>query len=318
MVLDADQGSTWHPYIRPYFCAYAWGSGTMRERRSGVWEIRVAVGVEPVSGRTVQRSFTFHGCAEGAELHPMELAAEWAERRAVRRAAPFLTVGELLERWLCAHHDWRPASWIGARPNVKALSADRLAMRRVSTLKPEHVRAAVAVWSSAGASVAVSLGASASCARPSAGRMSSASSTSTRSPPCAGRSAQVLDSISATRKCSVCSRPPTRSLPALTCGMRSADTSPSRSGSLSASPRTRERGAASWSLFASTTWRGACSPLSEASRPMCSGPPRRAGPVASLSGARRSSCGGRARRPGPADSPTVCPLAPGSSPPSRP
>ena len=127
----------------------------MRERSLGTWEIRVAVGVDPVSGRTVQRSFSFHGSAEEAELRRKELAAEWAERRAVRRAAPFLTVGELLERWLSAHHDWRPATWIGARSNVKALSADPLAVRRVSTLKPEHVRAAMAAWSSAGASVAV-------------------------------------------------------------------------------------------------------------------------------------------------------------------
>jgi integrase len=133
----------------------AWGSGTMRERSPGNWEIRVAVGVDPVSGRTVQRSFSFHGCAEEAQLRRKELAAEWAERRAIRRAAPFLSVGELLERWLCAHHDWRPATWIGARSNVKALSADPLAVRRVSTLKPEHVRAAMAAWSAAGASVAV-------------------------------------------------------------------------------------------------------------------------------------------------------------------
>ncbi len=82
----------------------------MRERSPGVWEIRIAVGVDPVSGRTVQRSFSFHGCAEEAELQRKELAAEWAERRAIRRAAPFLTVGELLERWLRAHHDWRPAT----------------------------------------------------------------------------------------------------------------------------------------------------------------------------------------------------------------
>jgi integrase len=132
-----------------------WGQGSMRERSPGTWEIRVAVGVDPVSGRTVQRSFAFHGGAEEAQLRRKELAAEWAERRAIRRAAPFLSVGELLERWLNAHHDWRPATWIGARSNVKALRADPLAARRVSTLKPEHVRAAMAAWNSAGASVAV-------------------------------------------------------------------------------------------------------------------------------------------------------------------
>ena len=127
----------------------------MRERRPGVWEIRVAVGVDPVSGRTTQRSFVFHGDIDQADARRQELAAEWAERRAIRRAAPFLTVGELLERWLGAHHDWRPATWISARSNVKALRADRLAGRRVTTLTPEVVRAAMACWTAAGTSVAV-------------------------------------------------------------------------------------------------------------------------------------------------------------------
>ena len=69
----------------------------MRERSPGVWEIRVAVGVDPVSGRTVQRFFAFHGCAEEAELRRKELAAEWAERRDVPRAAPFLCDFGVLE-----------------------------------------------------------------------------------------------------------------------------------------------------------------------------------------------------------------------------
>lgn len=133
----------------------AWGKGTMRERRPGTWEIRVAVGLDPVSGRTVQRSSVFHGDAGQADARREELAAEWAKRRAIRRAAPFLTVGELLERWLTAHHDWRPATWASARSNVKALRADRLAARRVTTLTPEVVRAAIAAWTAAGASVAV-------------------------------------------------------------------------------------------------------------------------------------------------------------------
>ena len=87
-------------------------------------------------------------------LYRKELAAEWAERRAVRRAARFLSVGEMLERWLSARHDWRPARWISARSNAKALRADGLAARWVSTLRPEHVWAAMAAWSAAGASVA--------------------------------------------------------------------------------------------------------------------------------------------------------------------
>ena len=124
----------------------AWGQGSLRERRPGVFEIRVAVGVDPVSGRTVQRSFWFHGAADDAEERRRELAAQFAECRSVRRAAPLLTVGELLERWLAAQHDWRPSTWTGARSNAKALRADAIAGRRVSTLRPEVVRVAVAQW----------------------------------------------------------------------------------------------------------------------------------------------------------------------------
>ena len=75
-----------------------WGQGSLRERRPGVFEIRIAVGVDPVSGKTVQRSFWFHGAPEDAEERRGELAAQFAEYRAVRRASPFLTVAELLER----------------------------------------------------------------------------------------------------------------------------------------------------------------------------------------------------------------------------
>jgi integrase len=133
----------------------AWGEGSLRERRPGVFEIRVAVGVDPVSGRTVQRSFFFHGTASDAEERRRELAAQFAEYRTIRRAAPFLTVGELLERWLAAQHDWRPSTWTGVRSNVKALSADAIATRRVAMLRPEVVRGAMARWRDSGATVSV-------------------------------------------------------------------------------------------------------------------------------------------------------------------
>jgi integrase len=132
-----------------------WGQGSVRQRRPGVFEIRVAVGVDPGSGRTVQRSFQFHGSAEEAGERRAELAAQFAEYRAVRRAAPFLTVGELLERWIGAHHDWRPSTWTGVRSTVKALAADPIASRRVSSLRPETVRAVMASWKEAGAGVSI-------------------------------------------------------------------------------------------------------------------------------------------------------------------
>ena len=133
----------------------AWGQGSLRERRPGVFEIRIAIGVDPVSGRTVQRSFWFHGAMEDAVERQRELAAQFAEYRAVRRAAPFLTVGELLERWIVVHHDWRPSTWSSARSNAKALSGDAIAERRVSSLRPEVVRIAMARWTTQGSSVSV-------------------------------------------------------------------------------------------------------------------------------------------------------------------
>jgi integrase len=133
----------------------AWGEGSLREKRPGVFEIRVAVGVDPVSGRTVQRSFWFPGALVDAEERRRELAAQFAEYRSIRRAAPFLTVGELLERWACAQHDWRPSTRVGVRSNVKALSADPIATRRVATLRVEVVRVTMARWREAGAGVSV-------------------------------------------------------------------------------------------------------------------------------------------------------------------
>ncbi len=65
----------------------AWGEGSLREKRPGVFEIRVAVGVDPVSGRTVQRWFWFRGVLKDAEERRRELAAQFAEYRSIRRAA---------------------------------------------------------------------------------------------------------------------------------------------------------------------------------------------------------------------------------------
>lgn len=103
----------------------------------------------------MQRSFWFHGTVDDAGDRRRELAAQFAEYRSVRRAAPFLTVGELLERWLVAQHDWRPSIWTGTRSNAKALRADPIAGRRVATLRPEVVRVAMAQWRASGATVSV-------------------------------------------------------------------------------------------------------------------------------------------------------------------
>ncbi len=99
-------------------------TGSLRQRRPGLWEIRIAIATDPVSGRTIQRSFSFRGDAADAELRRTELAAEYASRRAVIHHAPFLTVAELMPRWLAAEHEWKPSTWSGYRSNVRGLAND--------------------------------------------------------------------------------------------------------------------------------------------------------------------------------------------------
>lgn len=132
------------------------GTGSIRQRRPGVWEVRVAAGTDPVTGRTLQRSVTFRGSAPDAEAYRSELAAEYVARRSITRAAPMLTVEELLTRWLEADHPWKPSTAVGYRSNVRHLIADRpLASARVVSLTPRVIRQAFARWERSGASGAV-------------------------------------------------------------------------------------------------------------------------------------------------------------------
>ena len=115
----------------------------MRERRPGVWEIRIAVGTDPVTGRTVQRSVTFRGSEADADAYRRALAMDRKARRSIVRPAPMLTVAGLLERWLTADHPWRPSTWVGYQSNVRWLRADELlATTRVVDLTPKVVRMA--------------------------------------------------------------------------------------------------------------------------------------------------------------------------------
>lgn len=128
----------------------------MRERRPDVWEIRVAAGTDPVTGRTLQRSVTFYGSAVDADVYRSQLALEYAERRAVTRAAPMLTTAELLERWLAADHAWKPSTWVGYRHNARHLAGDGvLARTKVVSITPRLLRTAFERWKANGATSSV-------------------------------------------------------------------------------------------------------------------------------------------------------------------
>ncbi|HEY8822044.1 MAG TPA: tyrosine-type recombinase/integrase [Dermatophilaceae bacterium] len=127
------------------------GSGSLRQRRPGVWEVRVALGADPISGHCRQRSVTVRGdSAEAAEQ-----LARWAAVatlvRVARRADPAVSLARLLETWLGTDHGWRPSTVAGYRSVVGFLVADPLGRRRASTLTPALVRLACTGWLRGGA-----------------------------------------------------------------------------------------------------------------------------------------------------------------------
>lgn len=133
------------------------GAGSLRQRRPGVFEIRIAVGVDPLTHRTRQRSLTLHGTRQDAED---VLAGLRAEHRPPSSATPgpMLTFAELLGVWVEADHPWKPSTLVGYRSVARFLRADTLGARRVQQLMPADVRAALQRWRDRGASDAVVAG----------------------------------------------------------------------------------------------------------------------------------------------------------------
>ena len=128
----------------------------MRERRPGVWEIRVVVANDLVSGRSVQRSFTVHGDLEQAERRRRELA----ERFGVDRGALYCegarwSVAELLGQFITAEHQWRPATRSSHASVVRFLVSDPLSRYGVAVLSPVNVAEGMRRWRAGGGSPAL-------------------------------------------------------------------------------------------------------------------------------------------------------------------
>lgn len=128
------------------------GGGTQRERRPGVWEVRVPTG-QRRGGRAHQRSYTIYG------TH-LDAAAARARLVTQPQTPPpqLITLGELLALWLVADHPWKPSTIVGYRSTVRALRADHLALGAVAALTPQLIRQATLRWQAAGAGPAVIAG----------------------------------------------------------------------------------------------------------------------------------------------------------------
>lgn len=106
-----------------------------------MWELRVALGPDVVSDRSLVRSTTVHGDRDDAQAALARWAAQAEAVRAGRRAAPGIAVSDLLARWLIAEHGWRPSTVTGYRSVVAALKADPIGARRASQVVPVKMTA---------------------------------------------------------------------------------------------------------------------------------------------------------------------------------
>jgi len=122
----------------------------MRQRRPQVWEVRVALGPDPVSGLTRYRSLTVHGDREVAQAARERWAAKAELIRSAGRSRPGITVAVLLQEWLGAEHEWRPSTVSGYRSVAGFLTKDPLGRRRVVDLTPSMLTAARTAWRSQG------------------------------------------------------------------------------------------------------------------------------------------------------------------------
>lgn len=128
------------------------GEGTQRERRPGVWEVRVPADIDPVTGRTRHRSVTVHGAEADASATRARLLASG---RPMIPPPDRVTFGYLLQAWLAADHPWKPSTLVGYTSNARALSRDPITQRPAAVLTPNEIRHRLVAWRTAGASDAV-------------------------------------------------------------------------------------------------------------------------------------------------------------------
>jgi integrase len=131
------------------------GGGSRRERRAGVWEIRVTTGIDPTTERSVQTSFTHHGDADSAERRQAELVEMYGARTTPPPPqSASMTVQALLEGFLAASHRWSATTWRSHRGQAAMLCRDRIRGVRLDRMTPNAMEAAIERWARAGVTAA--------------------------------------------------------------------------------------------------------------------------------------------------------------------
>ncbi|MCP2182204.1 tyrosine-type recombinase/integrase [Prauserella alba] len=111
----------------------------------------MSTGIDPSSGRSVQRSFTHHGDAASAQSRQQELVELHGAR--VAQAPPesaAMTVQELLDAFLAAPHRWSATTWRSHRGQAALLRADRIRRARLDRMSAMTVERAIERWAREG------------------------------------------------------------------------------------------------------------------------------------------------------------------------
>jgi integrase len=112
--------------------------GTKRKRRDGVWEVRVYVGRDPVTGTLKQISKTVHGGARAADAVLRDLIENQTPSRMDGLGA---TVNQLLDRWLEKYErmDLSPTTMRTYRSQIERTIRPRLGKVPLTQLTPKHL-----------------------------------------------------------------------------------------------------------------------------------------------------------------------------------
>jgi integrase len=114
-------------------------SGSMRERRPGVWEIQFGAGRDLASGKYRVARRTVHGSKKAAKAALAELVDEVSKGR---HGGSEATMGELLERWLAlAEPDLSPTTAANYRRYVKRRILPAIGDVPVTKLQPDRLDA---------------------------------------------------------------------------------------------------------------------------------------------------------------------------------
>jgi integrase len=123
------------------------GQGTRRERRPGVWEIRITTGTDPETGQSQQQSFTHHGDVHSVQQRQSELIGAQGGQCAGPSGRPRpITVQELLDAFLSASHRWSATTWRSYRGQAALLGRDRIRRTHVARLTPDRMERVIERW----------------------------------------------------------------------------------------------------------------------------------------------------------------------------